>query len=45
MFGSLIRRKQTKRPLGEDNVAFEIDDFFPDARRCHGLPSGATTNA
>lgn len=27
MFGSLIRRKQTKRPLGEDNVAFESTTF------------------
>src|SRR5262245_7309015 len=23
MFGSLIRRRQSKRPLGEDNIAFE----------------------
>ncbi|HEU4499698.1 MAG TPA: PilZ domain-containing protein [Sphingomicrobium sp.] len=27
MFGSLIRRKQTKRPLGEDNIAFESTTF------------------
>ena len=27
MFGSLIRRKQTRRPLGEDNVAFESTTF------------------
>ena len=27
MFGSLIRRSQTKRPLGEDNVAFESTTF------------------
>ena len=27
MFGSLIRRKQTKRPLGEDDVAFESTTF------------------
>ncbi len=27
MFGSLIRRNQTKRPLGEDNVAFESTTF------------------
>ncbi len=27
MFGSLIRRKQTTRPLGEDNVAFESTTF------------------
>ena len=27
MLGSLIRRKQTKRPLGEDNVAFESTTF------------------
>lgn len=27
MFGSLIRRKQTHRPLGEDNVAFESTTF------------------
>ena len=27
MFGSLIRRKQTKRPLGDDNVAFESTTF------------------
>ena len=27
MFGSLIRRKQTKRPLGEDNAAFESTTF------------------
>ncbi len=27
MFGSLIRRKQTKRPMGEDNVAFELTTF------------------
>jgi hypothetical protein len=40
MFGSLIRRKQTKRPLGEDNIAFESTTFSlstavprPDDRR------------
>jgi hypothetical protein len=40
MFGSLIRRKQTKRPLGEDNIAFESTTFSlstavprPDERR------------
>lgn len=27
MFGSLIRRKQTRRPLGEDNFAFESTTF------------------
>ena len=27
MFGSLIRRKQNKRPLGEDNIAFESTTF------------------
>src|SRR5512139_1879120 len=27
MFGSLIRRKQTKLPLGQDNVAFESTTF------------------
>ncbi len=27
MFGSLIRRKQTRRPLGEDNIAFESTTF------------------
>jgi len=27
MFGSLIRRKQTKQPLGDDNVAFESTTF------------------
>jgi hypothetical protein len=27
MFGSLIRRKQNQRPLGEDNVAFESTTF------------------
>ena len=27
MFGSLIRRNQNKRPLGEDNVAFESTTF------------------
>lgn len=27
MFGSLIRRKQSKRPLGEDNIAFESTTF------------------
>ena len=27
MFGSLIRRKQTQRPLGEDNIAFESTTF------------------
>lgn len=27
MFGSLIRRKQTTRPLGEDNFAFESTTF------------------
>ena len=27
MFGSLIRRNQTKRPLGEDDVAFESTTF------------------
>ena len=27
MFGSLIRRNQTKRPLGEDNIAFESTTF------------------
>ena len=27
MFGSLIRRKQTKRPLGDDNIAFESTTF------------------
>ncbi len=27
MFGSLIRRKQTKLPLGEDNIAFESTTF------------------
>ena len=27
MFGSLIRRKQTKRPLGEDNIVFESTTF------------------
>lgn len=27
MFGSLIRRKQTKRALGEDNIAFESTTF------------------
>jgi hypothetical protein len=27
MFGSLIRRKQTQRPLGEDDVAFESTTF------------------
>ena len=27
MFGSLIRRKQTGRPLGEDNIAFESTTF------------------
>ncbi|HET9336557.1 MAG TPA: PilZ domain-containing protein [Sphingomicrobium sp.] len=27
MFGSLIRRKQTTRPLGEDNIAFESTTF------------------
>jgi hypothetical protein len=40
MFGSLIRRKQTKRSLGEDNIAFESTTFSlsttvprPDDRR------------
>ena len=40
MFGSLIRRKQTKLPLGEDNIAFESTTFSlstavprPDDRR------------
>jgi hypothetical protein len=40
MFGSLIRRNQTKRPLGEDNIAFESTTFSlstavprPDDRR------------
>ena len=27
MFGSLIRRKQSKRPLGDDNIAFESTTF------------------
>jgi hypothetical protein len=27
MFGSLIRRKQVKRPLGDDNIAFESTTF------------------
>src|SRR5262245_45974174 len=27
MFGSLIRRNQAKRPLGEDNIAFESTTF------------------
>src|SRR5687768_2861045 len=27
MFGSLIRRKQSQRPLGEDNIAFESTTF------------------
>jgi hypothetical protein len=27
MFGSLIRRKQTKRPLGEDGIVFESTTF------------------
>jgi hypothetical protein len=27
MFGSLIRRNQTRRPLGEDNIAFESTTF------------------
>jgi hypothetical protein len=27
MFGSLIRRKQTQRPMGEDDVAFESTTF------------------
>ena len=27
MFGSLIRRKQTTRPLGDDNIAFESTTF------------------
>src|SRR6187551_364238 len=27
MFGSLIRRKQTQRPLGEDDIAFESTTF------------------
>ena len=27
MFGSLIRRKQTKLPLGEDHIAFESTTF------------------
>ena len=27
MFGALIRRKQSQRPLGEDNVAFESTTF------------------
>ena len=27
MFGSLIRRRQTKRPLGDDNIAFESTTF------------------
>ena len=27
MFGSLIRRKQSHRPLGEDNIAFESTTF------------------
>ncbi|HXG81973.1 MAG TPA: PilZ domain-containing protein, partial [Sphingomicrobium sp.] len=27
MFGSLIRRKQTTRPLGEDHIAFESTTF------------------
>jgi hypothetical protein len=27
MFGSLIRRKQANRPLGEDNIAFESTTF------------------
>lgn len=27
MFGSLIRRKQAKRPLGDDNIAFESTTF------------------
>ena len=27
MFGSLIRRKQNRRPLGEDNIAFESTTF------------------
>ena len=27
MFGSLIRRKQTQRPLGDDNIAFESTTF------------------
>src|SRR5215203_653176 len=27
MFGSLIRRKQSTRPLGEDHVAFESTTF------------------
>ena len=40
MFGSLIRRKQTRRPLGEDHIAFESTTFTlstavprPDDRR------------
>ncbi len=40
MFGSLIQRNQTKRPLGEDNIAFESTTFSlstavprPDERR------------
>src|SRR4029453_14305053 len=28
MFGSLIRRKQTQRPLGEDDIAFEAPPFL-----------------
>jgi len=27
MFGTLIRRKQTQRPLGDDNIAFESTTF------------------
>ncbi len=27
MFNSLIRRKQNKRPLGDDNIAFESTTF------------------
>jgi hypothetical protein len=27
MFGSLIRRRQSKRPLGDDNIAFESTTF------------------
>ena len=27
MFGSLIRRKQASRPLGDDNIAFESTTF------------------
>ena len=37
MFGSLIRRKQTKRSLGEDNIAFEVDHLLFEHR---GAPAG-----